>query len=487
MSLPILRASIEQIVEYRDRALSLAVEAHDIRMQAEQKEAESGAFLTLACYRLTEEEKATGWTPPSPMTEEELDAAREDFRKGKARHLDKGIWQHLVEATKLERLMDRTARAELREQLADVDGWPEVTVENVYATIEGFEARSYEIFQRGIANVFSSLDRRFRSHDGFKIGNRIVLNNALVDGHWCYHKRQDEALRDVERTFYTLDGREHPERAAGVIPDIDAVKGGMFDRRQFEIENDYFRVRGFKNGNLHLWFTRKDLVRKINRILADYYGETIGESPDVADPDEMGPGYHVTPAKDFGFFETDEKTALRLLQIAGRDGLDAFQGCSVLEPSAGRGALADIARQRGGAVTCVEIQGENCAVLRHKGHRTIQADFLKLGRADLPMFDVILMNPPFDRGRDCDHITHAVQFLKPGGLLIAITSARIEYADDRRHRAFHKMLERMVNPNRWSGEKWSDLPPGSFAHAGTNVNTRALVFFKPAEEARAAA
>ena len=486
-SLPIQRATIEQIVEYRDRALDLALDAHDLRMQAKQKEAESGAFLDLACYRLSEEEKETGWTPATPLTAEELDEARANFRVTEARRLDKGIWEHLVEATKLERLMDRTARDELRAQLSSGEDWPEVTVENVYATIEGFEAQSFEIFQRGIATVFSTLDRRFRSHDGFKIGNRIVLNGAISEGHWNYHRRQDENLRDVERTFYILDGRPHPERNAGIIADIDGAKGGMFDMRQFEVENDYFRVRGFKNGNLHLWFTRKDLVKKINRLLADYYGEVIGDSPDVADPDEMGPGYHVAPAKNFGFFETNEKTAEALFRRGGFDHDNALAGRTVLEPSAGRGALADMARARGASVTCVELQGEHCAVLRHKGHQVVQADFLKLGPADLPIFDVVIMNPPFDRGRDCDHITHALQFVKPGGVLLAIASARIEFADDPRHRAFRKLVDRMEPLDRWDRRTWSDLPAGSFAHAGTNVNTCTLAIRRPSVEARAAA
>lgn len=94
--------------------------------------------------------------------------------------------------------MDREAKDELREQMrfvpkrADRDGQlinqeeiapglPELTVENIMAKLERFAADDGSIFQRGIANAFSKLDRRFRSHDGFKVGPRVILT-YVFDG-----------------------------------------------------------------------------------------------------------------------------------------------------------------------------------------------------------------------------------------------------------------------------------------------------------------
>jgi hypothetical protein len=89
------------------------------------------------------------------------------------------------------------------------------------------------------------------------------------------------------------------------------------------------------------------------------------------------------------------------------------------------------------------------------------------------------MNPPFDRGRDCDHVRHAWQFLKPGGVLVAVMSARAEFGTDARHKALHDIID-TLNAPRWSREAtWHDLPEGSFAHAGTNVNTVMLCMRKP--------
>lgn len=89
------------------------------------------------------------------------------------------------------------------------------------------------------------------------------------------------------------------------------------------------------------------------------------------------------------------------------------------------------------------------------------------------------MNPPFDRGRDCDHVRHAYQFLKPGGVLVAIMSARAEFAEDARHKALHALVDEVRRVNYRNSARWDDLPERSFAHAGTNVNTVMLVLEKP--------
>ena len=60
----------------------------------------------------------------------------------------------------------------------------------------------------------------------------------------------------------------------------------------------------------------------------------------------------------------------------------------------------------------------------HHFPKVINRDFLTMKPGDIPQVDKIIMNPPFDRGGDCDHVRHAFQFLKPGGVLVAVMSAR---------------------------------------------------------------
>lgn len=402
---------------------------------------------------------------------------REVFVDSMTATTDRAMWAHIVESTDLERLMDRQARDEFRASMNESP--PACTVQNVFATLMMKVGESQMMFQRGIANAFAGLDRRFKSHDGFKLGARVILDRAFDTSwsiSWNYHGRKDETLRDIERVLRVLDGQEHPEKAAGIVGAIDAER----TNKSFPIlvQGEFMRVRIFKNGNAHLWFERPDLMKRVNLLLADYYGESIGEGSEVADVSDLGPGYHLTPAKNFGLFETNEETARKLFDRIETD----LKGKRVLEPSAGRGMLADMARAQGATVQCVEVQAELATTLREKGHAVRVADFLTLEPAALGLFDVVVMNPPFDRGRDCDHVRHALKFLKPGGVLVAIMAAGTEFREDKRTAAFRAMLLKQDPADRWGGHghTFRDLPAGSFAHAGTNVNTCTVAVRKPA-------
>lgn len=267
----------------------------------------------------------------------------------------------------------------------------------------------------------------------------------------------DQLLDETARREFYEGLRETPDRA-----NLPAV-----------VQGDYFRVRIFKNGNLHIWFERADLLQQVNLLLAEYYGEAIGDGYDTTEAEDA-PQFHLTPAKDFGAFMTSPTVAAQVVELAR-----IMKGDRVLEPSAGKAALASRAREEGGSVTCIELQPGLAHELRviHGFTDVKEADFLTLEPRHFVPFDKVVMNPPFDRGRDCDHVRHAYQFLKPGGVLVAVMSARAEWSEDKRHKALHRLIDQCAAV--YGNRKWIDLPAGSFAHAGTNVNTVILAIRKP--------
>lgn len=89
------------------------------------------------------------------------------------------------------------------------------------------------------------------------------------------------------------------------------------------IEGDYFRVRIFKNGNLHIWFERDDLLQSVNLLLAEYYGEAIGDGYETTKA-EAAPAYHITPAKNFGAFMTSRRSPPRSSNMRGSAQASAF-------------------------------------------------------------------------------------------------------------------------------------------------------------------
>jgi hypothetical protein len=123
------------------------------------------------------------------------------------------------------------------------------------------------------------------------------------------------------------------------------------------------------------------------------------------------------------FFPTPQKLVERMIDEACLDARHL-----VLEPSAGKGNIAVAVRKLGAQVRCIERLFNLAEYLRDIGLDCECRDFLET--VPEPKYDRILMNPPFERGIDRDHIEHAVKFLNAGGRLVAIctntTGARLE-------------------------------------------------------------
>lgn len=440
-----LRATIDVIESQRNRALAMLDEAWDMLNAAADKAAEAMRIAQNTAPSVD----GYSWRMEYPG----LFGLKDDkagFITGARKMVDRNIWTHLMDFMGLEPMMDRQARKEFQTELAENP--PEVTAETCFATISGLIQDSDLIFKRGLANAFSGLDRRFRSHDGFKIGARICLSYAIRE-FGGMNDNTEATIRDVERVFLVLDGKQQGLRSGGIAAALRDATG--WKRLQCTVENEYFKIRSFKNGNVHLWFLRDDLLRRVNELLADYYGETIGAGPDAPHAKQHEPNR--TPAKNYGEFFSPPAVVDTVIKAA-----TIKPGQTVLEPSAGNGALAIAARAAGGNVRAVEIQARHVATLREAGIAVQCADFLEV--ESLPTFDVVVMNPPFDRGRDVDHVSHALKFLKPGGILVAVMSASTEFRDDTKTTDFREKVRAM------GGGFW-DLPAGSFASVGTNVNT----------------
>lgn len=150
-------------------------------------------------------------------------------------------------------------------------------------------------------------------------------------------------------------------------------------------------------------------------------------------------------------------------------------GASVLEPSAGEGALALAANNEGFDVTCIDVDTAFCATLRGLGLEEFNGDFLNFTPESLAKltannpkggkFDAVLMNPPFSKGREVDHVVHALNFLKRGGRLVSIMSKAFTYRDDARYTHFRQVFA-MHN-----GTIRQELPSGTFRESGTDIAT----------------
>lgn len=161
-----------------------------------------------------------------------------------------------------------------------------------------------------------------------------------------------------------------------------------------------------------------------------------------------------------GWFPTPHQLVMQVCDLAG-----IYAGMTVLEPSAGAGALTAELARRGGLVDSVELDANRAELLHEQGdsRRVIAGDFLSLDPLDYEEgFDRIVMNPPFANG--LDHIKHAIGFMKDDGILVSVMSASLMWWSDRASVEFRAVVEEV-------GGEIEPLPEGSFEAVGTDVRT----------------
>jgi predicted RNA methylase len=139
-----------------------------------------------------------------------------------------------------------------------------------------------------------------------------------------------------------------------------------------------------------------------------------------------------------------------------------LSGKAILEPEAGEGAIADVLREHGANVVCVEYDEHSAGILAEKGHNVTHADFLQT--TPCATFDYVVMNPPFTKGQDIKHVTHAFAYLKAGGTLLAIMSPAFTTNSSHAAQEFRQLV------NAFGGIV-EHFEAGAFKESGTNVST----------------
>ncbi|WP_162590376.1 methyltransferase [Variovorax sp. RA8] len=256
----------------------------------------------------------------------------------------------------------------------------------------------------------------------------------------------------------TLDG--------AALPDAAGSRGRRIDKDVLAV----LRAGRTEDNKFFLGPEQLDpkLYKRVNAVLKDLGGAWKGGktrahvfegAADEAVAAVIASGEYLT-AKDFGFFPTPAGLADRAVAMAG-----LAPGMKVLEPSAGDGSLALRAAAIVGAqnVTACEFLDRNVAKLKAAGLTdVIHGDFLATDPA--PIYDAVIMNPPFGNLQDVRHVEHAARFLKPDGVLIAITSPSYQHRNTAAATAFRDFMDA-------AQADAEDIPAGTFRESGTEVAT----------------
>lgn len=157
-----------------------------------------------------------------------------------------------------------------------------------------------------------------------------------------------------------------------------------------------------------------------------------------------------------GYFPTPDPVITRMLELAPVGPED-----TCLEPEAGAGNIAMRLREQGAQVDTIEWSKSLVDILSVRGFAAQYADFMDV-QPNGKRYTRILMNPPFEKGQDMQHIRHAFDFLADGGTLVSVASPSVTWRSERQHCEFRDWLA------EHGGETY-DLPGDSFKESGTGV------------------
>jgi len=153
------------------------------------------------------------------------------------------------------------------------------------------------------------------------------------------------------------------------------------------------------------------------------------------------------------------------------DYADIEDGQLILEPSAGTGAIASYLLKNYPflELDVIELNLTLKGILKSNQHNLVASDFLEFETKQ--GYDRILMNPPFRKLQDIDHVLKAYECLKLGGRLVSIMGAGAFFNSQKKAIKFRDWLYEI-------GGEFYDLPENSFEGSGTGVNSKIVIIDK---------
>ena len=190
------REKLEAIIAHRDRSLELVKQGFELLRKADQE-------YRLASLQTQSVGIYAGLNHSDWLTlESDFPAERVSKLVEKCRmRVDQGTWQHIVNNTKINNLMDAEQSSELSKQLREKP--PEVSVETAIATLEELYKGKDRTFRQSVVNIFRRLSNNgYKSNGAFAIGGRMIMTGAThgIYG-WLDHTAR-ERMSDLDRMLF---------------------------------------------------------------------------------------------------------------------------------------------------------------------------------------------------------------------------------------------------------------------------------------------
>ena len=202
----------------------------------------------------------------------------------KEKCLDKikgNAWDFLLHRSGVFEFCSIKQRDEINSQMNDEKNLPAFTLDNIQSWFESYAVNIDKLFEDSIKEIFNWL--RPWKRDGYKTNNREIIGRKVIktsmfENVWgdkmslvYYNEKYIQALDNV---FSLMDGKGVAKYPGNLVT---AIKEEC--RKNIKsCETEYFIVKWYKKGTMHIEFKRLDLLDKVNakagglNLSADLFG-----------------------------------------------------------------------------------------------------------------------------------------------------------------------------------------------------------------------
>lgn len=383
------------------------------------------------------------------------------YEKKMAANLLESGWKRIMQVLQIDVVASAADQSRLDLMMKDP---PDLTKENIYKHLGDYVNNPRFHKLKGLAECFTGLDPAFKSHSKVKIGvqglpKKIIITRVMGEYSTGYGAKE---LENVIDAINVVQG----DPRIGYREFHDFVEAAKVEKTEYK----GLSLKVYQNGNGHLTFSPHKL-QQVNDALAEFYGDVLPDTPE--ENAKKRPGTDVS--KDLQFYPTPKKVIDHILRDVGFVNKEEIK---FLEPSCGDGRIMEAVCKAFPQVRAVgiEVHQPRAEEAMKKGFKVLVGNFLQV--KPNPVYDFILMNPPFYGLHWKKHLQHARAFLRPpneerrdiGGSLICILPATAFYDG---HLADMGIVQKdaHLERNGWRCSNWKDLPVAAFAESGTNVPT----------------
>ena len=192
--------------------------------------------------------------------------------------LTRAAWSTVFKLTKVEKRMTEKVKEALRDNQQRV-GAMAFTEENVYTVIQALIQNSGQIMEQCAEDVFDFFTRYYednrvyfegwKTNDAYEVGSKVVLPNmvgfSIADASPDTKWDRDNDLNDIDRVMCFFAGKKFETMEAQATL-VGAIKAQ--DRFGGKEESEFFHLRTYKKGTLHLEFKDEKLRQRLNKLVA---------------------------------------------------------------------------------------------------------------------------------------------------------------------------------------------------------------------------